>query len=119
MYARRASRRTPDDPPPLSHSGALVLQAIAQGYRHGFDIMRATGLPSGSVYPLLRRLEAADLVESEWEPVTDAHDEARPQRRYYAASAAGRSALASARERLLAQQALFTQRRRGQARARS
>lgn len=91
----------------LSYSGALVLQAIAQGYRHGFEIMRATHLPSGSVYPLLRRLEAAGLVDSRWERAAQAHDEGRPQRRYYAMSPAGRAALADARERLLAQQALF------------
>lgn len=105
-------------PGPLSYSGALVLQAILRGYRHGFDIMRVTRLPSGSVYPLLRRLEASGLVESRWEPVADAHDERRPQRRYYAATAAGRAAAAAARERLLAQQALLRHPGRAPARGR-
>lgn len=92
---------------PLSYSAALVLQAIAQGYRYGFDIMRAARLKSGTVYPLLRRLEAAGLVGSEWEEGSDAREEGRPPRRYYAATPEGRALLAEARERVLAQQALF------------
>lgn len=102
----------------VSYSGALVLQAIQQGFRHGFDILGATGLPSGSVYPLLRRLEAAGLVDSRWEDVADAHDAARPQRRYYSLTPTGRTALGAARERLRAQQALFGGRRRDSARGR-
>jgi DNA-binding PadR family transcriptional regulator len=92
---------------PLSYNAALVLQAIVQGHRYGFEIMRAAHLKSGTVYPLLRRLEAAGMVASEWEESADAHDEGRPPRRYYAATPAGRAALAEARERVLAQQALF------------
>ena len=103
----------------VSYSGALVLQAIQHGYRHGFDILGATGLPSGSVYPLLRRLEHAGLVESRWEDVTDAHEAARPQRRYYALTSPGRTALAAARERVRSQQALFGGRRRDTAKGRS
>jgi PadR family transcriptional regulator PadR len=94
-------------PTALSYSAALVLQAIAQGHRHGFEIMRATQLPSGSVYPLLRRLEAASLVDSRWEKAADAEDQGRPRRRYYQATVTGRAALVTARERLAAQQALF------------
>lgn len=92
---------------PLSYNGALVLQAIAQGRGYGFEIMRATHLPSGTVYPLLRRLEAGGMVCSRWEEATDAHDEGRPPRRYYTATPEGRAALAEARERVMAQQALF------------
>jgi DNA-binding PadR family transcriptional regulator len=92
---------------PLGYNAALVLQAIVHGHRYGFEIMRAAHLKSGTVYPLLRRLEAAGLVASEWEEAGDAHDEGRPPRRYYAATRAGRAALADARERVLAQQALF------------
>lgn len=92
---------------PLSYSGALVLQAIAQGHRYGFEIMRAAHLPSGTVYPLLRRLEASGMVTSRWEEAGAAQDEGRPPRRYYAATAAGTRALSDARERVRAQQALF------------
>lgn len=93
---------------PLSYNAALVLQAIAHGHGYGFEIMRAARLKSGTVYPLLRRLEAAGLVDSQWEEQSEAHEEGRPPRRYYAATSAGRKALAEARERVLAQQALFT-----------
>lgn len=92
---------------PLSYNGALVLQAIAQGHGYGFEIMRAAHLQSGTVYPLLRRLEAAGLVSSRWERAAEAHEEGRPPRRYYQATEDGRTALAEARERVLAQQALF------------
>lgn len=92
---------------PLSYNGALVLQALSQGYAYGFEIMRAAHLPSGTVYPLLRRLEAGGLVESRWEKADRAHDEGRPPRRYYRATGEGRRALAEARERVRAQQTLF------------
>ena len=91
----------------LSYNGALVLQAIAQGHRYGFEIMRAARLPSGTVYPLLRRLEASGMVASRWEGAVRAHEEGRPPRRYYSATAEGARALAEARERVRAQQALF------------
>jgi DNA-binding PadR family transcriptional regulator len=91
----------------LSYNGALVLQALIQGFAYGFEIMRAAHLPSGTVYPLLRRLEASALVESRWEDALVARDEGRPPRKYYEATPAGHAALAEARERVRAQQALF------------
>ena len=91
----------------LSYNAAVVLQALSQGHRYGFEIMRAAHLPSGTVYPLLRRLEASGLVGSRWEGAADAHREGRPPRRYYEATPEGASALTEARERVRAQQALF------------
>jgi len=91
----------------LSYNAALVLQALATGHGHGFDIMRVTHLASGTVYPLLRRLEAGGLVDSTWEDAGTAREEGRPARRYYTATPDGRSALAAARERVVAQRALF------------
>ncbi len=91
----------------LSYNATLVLQALSQGLGYGFEIMRATHLPSGTVYPLLRRLEASELVDSSWEDAATAHNEGRPPRRYYQATAEGRVALAEARERIRSQQALF------------
>jgi len=44
----------------------LVLQAIAEGARHGFDIADKTGLQTGTVYPSLRRLDALGFVRSNW-----------------------------------------------------
>ena len=89
---------------PLSYNATLVLQAMTQGHRYGFEIMRVVNLPSGTVYPLLRRLEAAGLVSSRWENESKAHDDRRPARRYYSATRAGEAALAEARERIAAQQ---------------
>lgn len=91
----------------LSYNAALVLQALAQNMGYGFEIMRATQLPSGTVYPLLRRLEAAGHLSSSWEDAETAHEEGRPPRRYYEATKEGLAALAEARERIRAQQALF------------
>ena len=51
----------------LSHAAAVILQALANGYQYGFDIMDITGLPSGTVYPALRRLEQTGLIDSKWE----------------------------------------------------
>ena len=70
-----------------------MLQAVARGHAYGFDLMDATGLPSGTVYPLLRRLEARGLVRSRWERAAAAHGEGRPRRRYYEVTALGESAL--------------------------
>ena len=48
--------------PSLTLPTALVLHALARGFRYGFDIMDATGLPSGTIYPILRRLERDGLA---------------------------------------------------------
>jgi len=87
----------------LSHAATAVLQTVVQGYRHGFDVIGATGLPSGTVYPALRRLEEAGFLKSAWEDVKVAQEAQRPPRKYYEVTAAGRAALAAAlaRYRLL------------------
>jgi len=90
----------------LSYNAALVLQALLRGHRYGFEVMRVTELPSGTVYPLLRRLESSGLVESSWER-TDPAQEGRPRRRYYALTPPGSHALAAAQERIAAQRQLF------------
>ena len=58
----------------VTHTTALVLVALARGVRHGFDILEATGLKSGTVYPILRRREDAGLVRSRGEAVLRARD---------------------------------------------
>ena len=79
----------------LSPATVAVLQSIAAGVSHGFDIMDAASLPSGTVYPILGRLERAGFVRSRWESQTLAQREKRPPRRYYEISAAGSAALAA------------------------
>ena len=83
----------------LTYSTGIVLQAVASGYRYGFDIMDVSGLPDGTVYPALRRLERADWLESAWEDSETAHNQNRPPRRYYQLTATGRARLHEARER--------------------
>lgn len=80
----------------LSFSGTAILQAVAHNYHYGFDIMDVTGLPSGTVYPALRRLEASGLLVSKWEAEDTARNEQRPARKYYKLTAAGRQALDTA-----------------------
>ena len=80
----------------LTRPTTLVLLALSRGQRHGFDMLDATGLPSGTVYPILRRLEVAGLVKARWEPVQRARDEGRPPRRYYELTGAGAEALREA-----------------------
>ena len=93
--------------PALSYTALFVLQAVAQGHRFGFDIMDVTQLPSGTVYPALRRLEAFGFVGSDWEADAKARRQARPRRRYYELTAAGRRMLSVADSRYRAVQALF------------
>src|SRR6201996_4634401 len=83
----------------LSHTAAMILQAIHAGYRYGFSIMEMTGLPSGTVYPAMRRLERDDLIRSHWERQTIADAEQRPPRKYYKLTAAGTASLEASRKR--------------------
>jgi DNA-binding PadR family transcriptional regulator len=89
----------------LTYSTAVILQAVANGYRYGFDIIDITGLPGGTVYPALRRLEETGHLSSKWEKQSIAQAEPRPPRKYYDLTRAGREALAEAvrRYRLLEQ----------------
>jgi DNA-binding PadR family transcriptional regulator len=83
----------------LTYIGAVVLHAIRSGQRYGFQIMAAIELPSGTVYPALRRLEKGGLIRSEWEKSAVARAEQRPTRKYYQVTADGESALAEAAKR--------------------
>jgi len=83
----------------LSYTMALILQALDNGYRYGFEIMQITGLASGTIYPALRRLEDAALIKSKWEKQSVAVAEQRPARKYYEVTKPGREVLAEARSR--------------------
>ena len=83
----------------MTHSTAMVLQALANGHAYGFEIMDNTGLPGGTIYPALRRIEAAGLVDSEWEEGGIAQQEGRPARKYYRLTNAGSDALQEAAQR--------------------
>ena len=83
----------------MTYVTATILHAVASGYRYGFDIIDATGLPGGTVYPALRRLEDAGHLSASWEDQRIARAEPRPPRRYYEMTRAGRAALAQAAQR--------------------
>ncbi len=86
-------------PTSLSYSATVILQAIANGYQYGFEVMDVTGLPSGTVYPALRRMEDAGYLRASWEKVAVAQREQRPPRRYYEVTRLGVQALADALKR--------------------
>jgi len=90
----------------MSFGAVAVLHAVADGKRFGFEIMDATGLTSGTVYPALDRLEDLGYARSKWEADSVAHRDARPARRYFEITAAGRTALAEAAARYPALRAI-------------
>lgn len=85
---------------PLGYATIAVLGALTAGARFGLDIMRETGLPSGTVYPTLARAERSGYVRGRWEARAAADSEGRPRRRHYELTATGRDALARAARRL-------------------
>ena len=91
----------------ITYPIACVLQALASGFHYGFDIMEFTGLPSGTVYPILRRFERSGLARSRWESPREARNEGRPRRRYYELTTAGREALSVAGERFRQHERMF------------
>ncbi len=83
----------------LTHITALILQAIDAGFVYGFSIMEMTGLPSGTVYPAMRRMEEDQLIRSRWERQAIADREQRPPRKYYQLTNTGRTTLEASRKR--------------------
>ena len=77
-----------------------VLLAEPDQERYGFDIAEASGLRSGTVHPILARLEGMGWVESRWEDI-EPREAGRPARRYYQLTAEGlpRAAHALSRSR--------------------
>ncbi|NUT31765.1 MAG: PadR family transcriptional regulator [Hamadaea sp.] len=59
-----------------------ALLAEPDADRYGLDLMHATGLPSGTLYPILHRLQEASWVDAHWEQI-DPAAQGRPARRYY------------------------------------
>jgi PadR family transcriptional regulator, regulatory protein PadR len=87
------------DEPSLSHTTAMILQALGAGYIYGYTIMELTGLPSGTVYPALRRLERDQLIRSQRERQSVADAALRPARKYYKLTRSGAKVLESSRKR--------------------
>ncbi|MFI5915077.1 PadR family transcriptional regulator [Dactylosporangium sp. NPDC051541] len=70
--------------------------------RYGLDVMRVTGLPSGTMYPILIRLQGLGWLEARWEDIDPARA-GRPARRWYRLTPDGvrgaRAELAAYRQR--------------------
>lgn len=67
----------------------LTAMAARPTDRHyGLELAEAAGLPKGSIYPMLARLERDGLVTSEWEEI-DESEEGRRRRRYYTLTSEG------------------------------
>lgn len=74
-----------------SHATKLVFQAFLDApseETYGFELAEATGLPSGTIYPILRRLEAEGFIKSHWVEVKAGSQ--RRRRRYYELTGKGR-----------------------------
>lgn len=72
-----------------SHQMLALLQALAvqaPGWCHGYELMKATSLASGTIYPLLMRMTDQGLVEAEWRAP---EQPGRPPRHAYRLTAAG------------------------------
>lgn len=72
--------------PRMTLQTQLVLRAMLAepaAERYGLQLCAETGLPSGTIYPIVARLEQLGWVESHWEDPRDHVAEGRPRRRYY------------------------------------
>jgi DNA-binding PadR family transcriptional regulator len=84
---------------PLSNQTLSVLYAITgsrQDWSYGLEISKVTGLKSGSLYPILMRLDERGLLESCW---LEPERPGRPPRHGYRITQAGRSALNDAQQK--------------------
>ncbi len=73
----------------LSAPARNVLALMAEagsGWHHGYDLCRQAGIKSGTLYPLLIRLEAQGHLEAEWQAPAEP---GRPARHAYRLTAAG------------------------------
>jgi len=85
--------RKPNSSPQTQALFAVLMQS-PEAWRHGYDLSRETGLKSGTLYPILVRLESAGLLEEQWEapPV-----QGRPARHMYRLTARGQAEAATKR----------------------
>jgi PadR family transcriptional regulator PadR len=85
----------------LTHSALKVLRFLMETPREGrsgAEMSKATKVSSGTLYPMLARLEGAGWLTSEWE-VIDPSEAGRPRRRFYRLTAVGyRTAYAALRD---------------------
>jgi PadR family transcriptional regulator PadR len=86
--------------PQLTASTMKVVEALlANAGASGADIAKVTRLPSGTLYPILLRLEGAGWLVSEWE-AGEPSSLGRPRKRFYRVTAEGVRAVRSASREL-------------------
>ncbi|GLY05081.1 MULTISPECIES: PadR family transcriptional regulator [Actinoplanes] len=94
--------------PPFRVTAAVIKVLVAfledpDADRYGLDLMRASGHPSGTLYPILLRLQNAGWVDAVWEEI-DPVAAGRPARRYYRLTpdglVAARAEIAALRQQL-------------------
>jgi PadR family transcriptional regulator, regulatory protein PadR len=73
----------------LAVLGALLDRPDNELY--GLEIVRASGLEPGRIYPILQRLRGAGWVNDRWEDPAPARSQGRPPRRYYRLTIEGRA----------------------------
>lgn len=78
--------RRPRRPSPQMCLLLNALAAQAPRWCHGYELMRETGLLSGTIYPLLMRMTDQGLVEAVWQAP---EHPGRPPRHAYRLTAAG------------------------------
>jgi DNA-binding PadR family transcriptional regulator len=96
--------------PRISRETLLVLQSFLErptDWRYGYELSRHTGLKSGTLYPILMRLEKYGLLEACWVTTQDGV----PPRHTYRLTPNGlelvRTRLAEARPRVMVRQPAF------------
>jgi PadR family transcriptional regulator, regulatory protein PadR len=79
------------DAPRLTLQTLAVLNTLLREPRtekYGLEISKASRLPTGTIYPILARLEGAGWLDSGWEDI-DESAEGRRKRRYYRLTGVG------------------------------
>jgi DNA-binding PadR family transcriptional regulator len=77
----------------LSQAALKVLRFLMDAPRvaqSGAEIARATHVSSGTLYPMLIRLEAAGWLRSEWERINP-REQGRPRKRFYELTSLGQN----------------------------
>jgi PadR family transcriptional regulator PadR len=71
---------------PIARTLLATLADVGDGWSYGYDLCRQAGIKSGSLYPLLIRLESQGYLEAQWQPPAEP---GRPPRHAYRLTAAG------------------------------
>jgi PadR family transcriptional regulator, regulatory protein PadR len=77
--------------PRLTLAGLKVLRVFVENPKQqlaGSDIQKLGRVPTGTLYPILLRFEAAGWLDSEWEDI-DPTEAGRPRKRFYQLTGTG------------------------------